>query len=273
MTGRAGIRRRLAIRAPRPIAPGDRRLSIVLPTYREARIGESVETVRATLEPVVSPSELEIVVVDDGSGDDTARRARDAGAHRVLSLPENRGKGAAVRAGVTEAGGRTILFTDADLAYSPEQIPRFLDAVEAGWDIVVGSRRHRDTETIEEASALRSLGGRIINGATRLVLAGGHEDTQCGIKAMRSDVARLWARRGRIDGFAFDVELYLLAETNGLSLHEVPVSVENSPVSSVRIARDATRLLRDLLRIRRAARRGGYHLTPEELSVLTGTGE
>lgn len=271
MTSRAEIRRRLAIRRPRPASPGRRRLSVVLPAYRERRIGGSVEAVRAALEPVVGAGDLEIIVVDDGSHDDTAHRARDA--DRVLSLPENRGKGAAVRAGVAAATGRTILFTDADLAYPPDQIPRVLEAVEAGWDIVVGNRRHLDTDTIEEASRLRSLGGRIVNAATRLVLAGGHEDTQCGIKAMRSDVARLWVERGRIDGFAFDVELYVLAESNDLSLHEVPVSVENSPVSSVRVVRDATRLLGDLVRIRRAAATGAYRLSGAELAVLAGEGE
>lgn len=117
------------------------------------------------------------------------------------------------------------------------------------------------------------MGGRVINGATRLVLAGGHEDTQCGLKALRADIARRWADRSWIDGFAFDVEIYVFAEHNGLSLLDVPVSVENSPVSSVRVARDAARLLCDLLRIRRAARQGTYRLTDEELKTLRGAAE
>src|SRR5699024_1797513 len=162
----------------------------------------------------------------------------------------NRGKGAAVRAGVRAATGRTIAFTDADLAYAPGQLLTLLDAIEDGWDIAVGNRQHPDTDVVAEASALRSVGGRFINAATRLVLSGRHPDTQCGIKAFRSDVARLVFSRARIDGFAFDVEIYAIAEHNGFSLVDLPVEVENSPISSVRIARDAARLLRDLGRIR-----------------------
>lgn len=262
------LRRRLVTRTPRPAPPGDLRLSVILPAYREPRIGASVAAVRAALEPVLGAGDLEVVVVDDGSTDDTALRARNAEADQVIRLPENRGKGAAVRAGVAAARGRTIAFTDADLAYEPHQLLRLLAEVEDGWDLVVGSRRHPDTETVAAASPLRSLGGRAINAATRLVLRGGHADTQCGIKAFRSDVGRLAFDRCRIDGFAFDVELYVVAERNGLSLAEVPVAVENSTESTVRVVRDAVRLLGDLLRIRRAAAAGAYRIDPARLDDL-----
>lgn len=273
MRNSSEVRRRLATRKPRPEPPGTRRLSVVLPAYREPRIGDSVATVRSALEPVVGADDLEVLVVDDGSRDDTALRARNADADQVIELPENRGKGAAVRAGVIAATGRTIVFTDADLAYAPDQIPRFLEAIEDGWDIVVGNRHHHDTQTVAEASTLRSTGGRFINAATRLVLAGGHQDTQCGIKAVRSDVGRLVFSRSRIDGFAFDVEIHAVAERNDLSLLDLPVSVENSAVSSVRIARDAGRLLADLLRIRRSAGRGAYQLSADEVETLRGADE
>lgn len=273
MSRRDEVRRALRTRTPRPAPPGDRRLSVILPAYREPRIGDSVEAVRDALRDQVGPGELEIVVVDDGSRDDTALRARNAEADRVIQLSENRGKGAAVRAGIEAATGRTIAFTDADLAYEPGQILTLLEAIEDGWDIAVGNRQHPDTDVVAEASALRNAGGRVINAATRLVLAGGHPDTQCGIKALRSDVARLVFSVGRIDGFAFDVEIYVAAEHNGFSLIDLPVEVENSPVSSVRVARDAARLLRDLGRIRWWATRGLYRLDPDQLTALGGTGE
>lgn len=229
--------------------------------------------IRTAIDAELGPGAVEITVVDDGSGDDTARRARDAGADRVIELPVNRGKGAAVRAGVAASEGRTIVFTDADLAYAPQQIVRLVEAVEDGWDIVVGDRHHPDTETVADASALRSVGGRLVNAATRLVLVGGHRDTQCGLKAARSDVARLVLGRGRIDGFAFDVEIFATAEANGLSVLPVPVTVENSTTSTVRVVRDALRLLGDLVRVRLAARSGTYRFTDADLETLRTVAE
>jgi glycosyltransferase involved in cell wall biosynthesis len=266
--GRSAIRADLARRHDRPPAPGEVRLSVVLPAYREDRIGDSVHRVRAALEPVVGAEQLEIVVVDDGSGDGTADLARAAGADLVVEFPANRGKGAAVRAGMLAAHGRTVAFTDADLSYDPPQIVRLLEGVEDGWDIVTGNRQHPDTTTITDVSPLRSLGSRGINAATRLVLGGGHTDTQCGLKAFRSDIGRFVFGHTTIDGFAFDVEVFLLAERNDLALTEVPVEVVNSDVSTVSVTRDALRLLRDLFRIRRAAARGAYTPTASEQAEL-----
>jgi len=264
------VRQRLAQRHTRPEAPGEARLSVVIPAYQEAeRMASTLARVRAELGPVVGPDGLEIVVVDDGSTDGTADAARGAGADQVLDGAVNRGKGAAVRAGVRAATGRTIAFTDADLAYSPAQIGRLLGLVEDGWDVVVGNRHHDDTTTLVRARRLRDVGGRVINSGTRLVLLGRHGDTQCGLKAFRSDVAQVLFGHGRVDGFAFDVELYLLAERYGFSLTEVPVEVENSDRSTVRVTRDAVRLLVDLVRIRRAAASGSYDLAPGELAHLS----
>ncbi|MEO6988235.1 MAG: glycosyltransferase [Aquihabitans sp.] len=273
-TRSAEIRRSLATRRARPTPPGDRRLTVVIPAFREAdRIAASVERVRRDLADSIEGHDLEIVVVDDGSDDGTADAARASTADQVLELPTNRGKGAAVAAGVAVANGRTIAFTDADLAYAPVQILRLLDAVESGWDVVVGSRHHHQTTTVVAARRLRDAGGRVINAATRLVLVGGHDDTQCGLKAFRSDVATVLFDHIITDGFAFDIELFFLAERYGLSLTEVPVDVENSDSSTVRVARDAVRLLVDLVRIRRGARRGVYDLVPGELDRLSAAGE
>ncbi|MET0883735.1 MAG: glycosyltransferase, partial [Acidimicrobiales bacterium] len=187
-----------------------------------------------------------------------ATRAKAAGADQVVVHPENRGKGAAVRSGAAVARGRTIAFTDADLAYDPAHLLVLLDRVEAGWDVAVGSRRHTDTVTLVRARRLREFGGRFINVLTQAVLLGHYRDTQCGLKGFRSDVAPLVLGQGLIDGFAFDIELFHLVERNGLSLTEVPVQVANSDQSSVQVLRDGTRLVRDLFRIRRNAAAGRY---------------
>lgn len=257
------VRAELAERVERPPAPGAVRLSVVVPAFHEAdRIATTVARVRAELAPVVAPPDLEVVVVDDGSGDGTDAAARAAGADQVVVLPANRGKGAAVRAGVLAAHGRTIAFTDADLSYPPAQIAELLTEVEAGWDVVVGSRVHTETSTLVRARAVRELGGRLINLCTYSVLLGAHRDTQCGLKAFRSDVARSLFSRSRIDGFAFDVEIFHLAERDQLSVEEVPVQVANAERSSVRVLRDGVRLVRDLGRIVRGGRAGWYDIAP-----------
>ena len=267
------VRRDLDERIPRPPAPGDVRLSVVVPAVgEEARIAATVHRLRAELVELRETGGLEIVVVDDGSTDATAAVARAAGADQVVTFPENRGKGAAVRAGMNVAHGRTLAFTDADLAYPPSELMSLVLAVEDGWDVVVGSRKHTDTTTLVRAGRLREVGGRVINLFTHAVLLGQYRDTQCGIKAFRSDVARLLFSKARVDGFAFDVELFHLVERYRLSLAEVAVTVENSARSTVRVAPDAARLLRDLARVRRWAVRGFYEPATGELESLVPAG-
>jgi hypothetical protein len=158
--------------------------------------------------------------------------------------------------------GRTVAFTDADLSYSPDQILDLLREVEDGWDVVVGSRRHDDTVALVRERRLREFGSRGINLLTKAVLLGEHRDTQCGLKAFRSDAARRVFELGRIDGFSFDIEMFAIVERTGLALTEVPVTVANTTRSTVSVSRDAVRVVRDLFRIRRWAREGAY--TPKE---------
>ncbi len=255
------VRREQEHPVQRPLPDGTHRLSVVLPAYREAdRIGDTVARVRAELGACLggAPDALQVVVVDDGSDDDTAGVATLAGADAVIRLAVNSGKGAAVRAGVSAATGRTIAFTDADLAYSPAQIADLLTLVEDGYDMVVGSRRHTDTRTLVTAGRIREAGGRLVNLATHALLLGQYHDTQCGLKAFRADAARALFDASHLDGFAFDVELFHLAERWRFSLAEVPVEVEHSERSTVSVLSDGLRLFVDLVRVRQAARRGDY---------------
>tara|TARA_B100001105_G_scaffold79069_1_gene62641 strand:- start:429 stop:2987 length:2559 start_codon:yes stop_codon:yes gene_type:complete len=257
------IRREQDSPTDRPPPPGAFRVSVVLPAYSEAdRIGVAVARVRLELGEALGrtgePEPVEVIVVDDGSPDETALRAEAAGADRVVRLERNSGKGAAVRAGVAAATGRTVVFTDADLAYGPAQAAALVIQVEAGYDMVVGSRRHTDTRTLVRAGRLREVGGRLVNLATHALLLGQYRDTQCGLKAFRADVAHPLFKASTLDGFAFDVELFHLAERWRLTLAEVPVEVENSERTTVRALRDGLRLVVDLVRVRQLARLGGY---------------
>jgi len=250
-------------------APGAVRLSLVVPAYfEEAGIEATIARIEADLGHLRNDGGFELVIVDDGSTDRTAELARAAGADLVIPLEVNGGKGRAVRTGMLAASGRTIAFTDADLSYSPDQVLGLMAKVEEGWDVVVGSRKHTETRTLVTARRLREVGGRIINAFTSAVLLGQYRDTQCGLKAFRSDAATVIFSHSRIDGFAFDVEVFHLVERYRLTLAEVPVEVINSSRSTVNVARDALRLVRDLFRIRSVAHTGGYELTNEELARL-----
>ncbi|HVN50135.1 MAG TPA: glycosyltransferase [Acidimicrobiales bacterium] len=267
------VRFDLGHRVQRGPAPGEVRLSVIVPAYGEAdRIGDTVRLLRKELEPVAAGGGLEIIVVDDGSSDGTGFVAESAGADRVIVHGVNRGKGAAVRSGVLAARGRTVAFTDADLSYSPDHLIELLEQVEAGWDVVVGSRRHDDTTTLVKARRLREIGGRAINLLTRVVLLGRYRDTQCGVKAFRSDLAQLIFGHSHVDGFAFDVEVFHLVEAYHLSLSEVPVRVQNSTRSTVHVVRDAAVMVRDVFAVRRWSAQGRYDLDPHEVALVARSG-
>ena len=240
------------------------RISLIIPAFEEAdRIAGTLSTVDSELRSSLQKSDdIEVIVVDDGSNDATSEIARQAGADVVIRLKENKGKGAAIRAGVQEANGSVVAFTDADLAYNPRQVVKLVTLVESGYDMVVGSRQHIETKNLVRAGRFREVGGRLINIATSGILLGHYRDTQCGLKAFKSQVAKSLFDAGTLDGFSFDVELFHLAERWDLSLKEIPVEVENSQRSSVSAFRDGVFLLLDLIRIRQRARRGVY---PENL--------
>lgn len=242
-----------------PPSSGTLRLSVVVPAYREAdRIAATVAAIRSAVVDVSEAGGAEIIVVDDGSGDGTGDRAVAAGADQVVVLAANRGKGAAVRAGMQASRGRTVAFLDADLAYGPDHLLTIVDEVERGWDVVIGNRRHPDS-VAPAGSALRHLGSRVVNRLAAVALLAAPLDTQCGLKGFRGDVARAVAATSRIDGFAFDIELLHLAERAGWSLCEIPVRLDDTGGgSTVRVLADVVVLTRDLLRIRFWASTGAY---------------
>ncbi len=235
-------------------------VSVVLPAYQAAHlVGPAVAQVSAALRdnPAIG-GDLEIVVVDDGSTDGTAEAARRAGADIVVAEAANRGKGAAVRAGMLAANGRLRLFTDVDLAYPPGQLNALIDALEAGADVALGNRRHAEARTITPAPAARAFASRLFNAFTRVVLLRRYRDTQCGFKGFTEEAARTIFGRCVIDGFAFDVEVLYLVEHLGLTTTEVPVAVDHTADTTVRLAAQSLRVVADIWRIRHRAGAGAY---------------
>ena len=244
-------------------------VSVVLPAYQAAHlVGAAVtEDQLSALRrqcKALDGGRVEIVVVDDGSADGTARAARSAGADVVVSLEENRGKGAAVRAGMLAASGRLRLFTDVDLAYPPGQLTSLIEALDAGFDVALGNRRHPQADTINPAPPARAFASRMFNVFTRLVLLRRYRDTQCGFKGFTAEAAQEVFGRSVIDGFAFDVEVLYLVEHLELQAVEVPVVVDHSTDTTVRIAAQSLSVLADIWRIRHRAAAGAYDTPSSE---------
>ncbi|MFZ4584482.1 MAG: dolichyl-phosphate beta-glucosyltransferase [Acidimicrobiia bacterium] len=259
------LRQQARLAFPKTEPPGTLRLSVIVPAFCEAdRIGATVKSLRDELADHFG-TDYEIVVVDDGSPDRTSDAAREAGAEQVITLPINRGKGAAVREGMRAAHGRVRVFTDADLAYDPSHIARMVEAVEHGADVAIGNRRHRKSQTSGDQGGLRKFGSVAFNALTRPLLVVGYADTQAGIKAFRADAAERIFRYARLEGFAFDVEVLHLSERYGLAVVEVPVEVRNEARSTVKMVPEAFRVVRDVLRMRRWAGRGLYDESTAEL--------
>jgi len=205
----------------------------------------------------------EVLVVDDGSSDATARIAGDflrRRSGRVVPNGENRGKGYSVRHGVLEAAGRWILLTDADLSTPIEEHERLAGiARDHDLDLVFGSRALADSQVEVRQHAIRQLMGKTFNKAIRLMTGLPFHDTQCGFKLMDAERVRPIVERMVIDRFAFDVELLFLAFRFGLRLREVPVTWRNSPGSKVSILADPLNMLTDVARVRWRFRRGLYN--------------
>ncbi len=219
-------------------------LSIVIPAYNErARLPLTLERIHAFFLKA-SPAALhEIIIVDDGSNDDTAHIAqewKDRLPIRAMRLDRNRGKGAASRTGMLAATGEEILLYDADGATPIGEVTKLLAASHAGADIAIGSRLGENGMVVVMAWYRRLIGRTYHWLASRLT--GNIRDAACGCKLFRREAAQVLFREQRIDRFAFDVEILWLALCHGYTVAEVPVHWEAIPFSKVRVVRDGIQM-------------------------------
>ncbi len=238
-------------------------LSLIIPAYNEAdRIGNTLEQVFAYLDR--QSYEAEIIVVDDGSRDATSEVVRDLQQTATVpllleTLPQNRGKGYAVRIGMlTKASGAVRFFYDADASTPIEEIDRCQPLFDAGADIVIGSRALPDSDIQIRQAWYREWMGRCFNGIERILRVTSLKDTQCGFKGFTAAAAACCFSRQTIDRFSFDAELLFIAEKHGLHIAELPVRWLNSPKSRVNPFTDATRMFLDLVAIRANDLAGRY---------------
>ena len=238
--------------------------SIVIPAYNES------SRLRPTLDELLRYVEerqwdVEILVVNDGSRDDTADIVREyAQAHPQILLvenPGNRGKGYSVRNGMLHARGAICLFTDADLSSPISEAPKLFDAIAAGADIAIGSRWLRADLQTERQPLYRQLFGRIFNLVLRVFLGLNFADTQCGFKAFRREAAQRIFPLQRIERWGFDPEILFLARRLGFSVKEVPVVWAHSEGTRLSPLRDGLRMFGEVLRIRWNSIAGAYSIS------------
>ena len=240
-------------------------LSIVIPAYNEsARIGKTLREVLAYLDE--QPGGGEVIVVDDGSKDETGRVAEEAFAARprgrvegrVIRVEPNRGKGHAVRTGLLAARSRVAAFFDADLSMPVTETPKLVGPIRSGqYDIVFGSRALDRKLIGTHQPWTREQSGRVFNRVMRVLTGLPFKDTQCGFKAFRMDVCRAVVEGALIDRFGFDVELLFIAYRAGLRMLEYPVRWDDVAGGSVSF-RSGLQGFAERRQIRQNARRGLY---------------
>jgi len=235
--------------------------SIVIPAYNES------ERLPATLDRILvhiqeSGWSAEIVVVDDGSSDDTVAivqsYAQKYPSLRLVKNPGNRGKGYSVRNGMLHATGEVMLFSDADLSSPIGETNKLFAALAEGADVAIGSRWLRTELQTQRQPLHRQLFGRIFNLALRLILSLRFHDTQCGFKAFTRPAAQAIFPLQQIERWGFDPEILFLARKFGFKVAEVPVKWAHSEGTRLHPLRDGIRMFFELLKIRWYSMNGKY---------------
>ncbi len=246
--------------------------SIVIPAYNESR------RIAATLDQVLAfvaaqRWQAEIVIVNDGSRDDTVEIVRGYmlrfPAVRLVENPGNHGKGYSVRNGVLHATGDFVLFSDADLSAPITESVKLFDALRAGADVALGSRWIRREMQVIAQPLYRRVLGRVFNLALRMVLGLPYKDTQCGFKAFTRAAAQAIFPRQTLEGWAFDPEIIYLARRLGLRVVEIGVEWSHAGYSQINPFTDGVRMFFELLHIRCNAWTGRYDASPEDAAAKT----
>ena len=237
-------------------------LSIVVPAYNEARrLPPTLTALVEFFRGFTRTYEVLIVVEQstDGTLEIAAKQVAQQAHFQVVDNGPKRGKGHAVRAGMRRARGEIVFYMDADLSVPLAEVTAFLRHFEQTpkVDVLIGNRQHAMSRITRRQSALREGMGKIFNRVLQTLALVDLRDTQCGFKAFRQAACREIFARQTVEGFAFDVEILLLAERLGYVVEDLPVEWINSPESKVEIVADSLKMLRDAWQIRRRLR--GVH--------------
>ncbi|RJR15955.1 glycosyltransferase family 2 protein [Candidatus Microgenomates bacterium] len=236
------------------------KLSLIIPCYNETnRIthGLTETTNYLRQQPYLS----EIIFVDDGSTDETLSNAqkllKSFSTKKIIQLPRNRGKGAAIRAGMLEASGQFLVFIDIDLSTPLTELPRLLDALRSH-KVAIGIRRHPKARVTVHQPKLREFLGHIFTKLVTFLVVPGIYDATCGFKGFQKNAAKELFSKSRLNAWAFDAEILFLARQKGYAIAQIPVVWQNNPATKVHILRDSFQALMDVFSIRLNHLRGVY---------------
>lgn len=241
-------------------------LSVVIPMYNEAaRITKSLHRLAAYFSD--KTYSYEVVLVDDGSSDDSIAVARrelgEVPSLRVVGSDRNYGKGHAVRMGMLRAKGDYVLFTDADLSTPIEELDKFWPRFEQGFDVVIGSRKMKGAEIIRHQPWWRENMGKVFTWLTNRLVTRNLSDLTCGFKSFRRAAAQDIFSHQTLHDWSFDAEIMFIAQRRGHRIKEVAVRWHDERGTKVRIVRDTLRSIRGLIKIRLNGARGLYgRVTP-----------
>jgi len=239
-------------------------LSIIVPCFNEAdRLRDSLPVLKKYL--LQQDFTWEVIFIDDGGSDDTARvpfEFFDDAQARAIRYEVNRGKGYAVKQGILAARGEIILLTDADFSTPIQEWERLHACLQAGDQVVIGSRSLPDSKVVVHQAWYRELLGKVFNKLIRIIVLRGFIDTQCGFKLFRREVGVSIFEKMTVDRFCFDVEFLFIARKWGLKIRELPVEWHDVLCSRVQVVRDSSRMLLDAFRIRFNDWGGRYEPSP-----------
>lgn len=238
-------------------------VSLVIPTYNEERrLRDSLVAIQEYIKE--KPYSVEIIVADDGSMDKTTSVAKECldgnCSHSILTSSKNGGKGHAVKRGILYAKGKYIVFMDADLSTPISELDRFLEILDKGCDVVIGTRKSREASVMKRQPLYRELLGKGFTFLSNMLLVRGVSDFTCGFKGFEKEAGQDIFRRQLIHNWSFDAEILFLANKLGYKIKEIPVTWFDAEGSKVRLSRDIIGSLKGILQIRLNYALGIYRL-------------
>lgn len=246
-------------------------VSLVIPAYNEGkRLKDSLITIQKYI--IEKPYSVEIIIVDDGSQDETVAVANSylngKFAHSILSSSKNRGKGYAVKKGMLTAKGKYVVFMDADLSTPIDELEVFLKELEGGSDVVIGTRKNKEASVKKRQPLYRELLGKGFTLLSNILLVRDISDFTCGFKGFSREVGQDIFRRQLIPNWSFDAEILFLARKLGYGIKEVPVTWFDAEGTKVRLWRDVIWSLFGIFQIRANYLLGTYKVSQQSEKLV-----